>query len=104
SALARIITIVGDVRPTVQGLNLGERLTHDVKGSEVRWGGPGRRFWLQVVDGGGVAPSSSFSRRRRATLALVVEYPNQAAQPQEQDRAVVEDYDAINAALFDGTK
>lgn len=104
SALARIQRIVEDARPIVFGLGLGDRFVFDEKGSEVRSGGAGRRFWIQALEGGGVAPSSAFSRRRRVTCALVVEYPNQQAQPQQQDRAVVEDYDVINAALFDGTK
>jgi hypothetical protein len=104
TAKKRVVTIIEETTPVAAGNALGTKFVHDVKGSEEKTGAPGRRFWLRVIDGGSVAPSSSFSTRRRCTLALVVEYPALIAQTSDGDDAMVGDYDAISAALLDGTK
>lgn len=104
AAKKRIVEIVEAASPVAAGNALGSKFVHDVKGSDEKTGAPGRRFWLRTLDGGSVAPSSSFSTRRRCTLALTVEYPALIAQSSDGDDAMIGDYDAISAVLLDGTK
>lgn len=103
TAKKRVVDIIEATTPIEAANALGVKFVHDVKGSDEKTGAPGRRFWLRTLDGGSVAPSSSFSRRRRCTLALTVEYPALIAQTSDGDAAMIGDYDAISAQLLDGT-
>lgn len=101
TARAKIVDIITGLTPVLQGLGVGDRFSHDDKGTETRLGGPGRRFWLQVVEGGSFSPSPQWDRRT-VTAQLVVEYPPTPAQTDELDLLVVSDYDVIARTLLDG--
>lgn len=101
TARARVVAVIEALRPTVQGFGLDQGFRHDDKGSAPKLGGPGRRFWMQVLDGGTWAPSPGFSRRT-VGLSIIVEYPPLVAQTDDADVILVEDYDVIAKALLNG--
>lgn len=102
-ASAEVVSIVGDVTPTLKSRASPSKFRHrpEIPDGHI---GQARCFRLRLVGGHGVGPlmPSAQTLRTRAEVALEVFYPVDF-EPEEQDAIIAQDYADIRSDLLTDT-
>ena len=97
-ARAQLVSIVEAVAPTTKVLGLGDTFRHDPRGDDMQPVGGRRRFWLRATTLARRGPFRLQANEAIYELELVVEY-QAASDTGLLDACIVEDFEAITAAL-----